>query len=245
MNLNYISLGLDYNTYINENNELRYSFQQHTNFINDYFSKKIRKLKYKTDGSFNMLAISVTEFEIKDTSIVPDKALKTNLTFDKAKYDKIKGTNDCSYYLELIENGFKKANRFKPIPLNDLLQIIQEFKDGDCKNEWQHKKKRSKNDDIEVILTCQFTTNYFQLIITINQISTKQELAKGVIIKTETGISIHEGMFKDIVIDKDILITDKSDSPRIRINKKAIFKGELKFNLIGDKETKKILSYNL
>jgi len=246
MNLYYIHLGLDYDDYIQTNNELRYEFQQHTNFIDDYFSKAIRKHKFKTDGSYKMISVAPTEFEIKPNRIVPMDVLDINLPFEKNRYEQIKGTSDCSYYLELLEKGFKKASEFKEIPLEILLSIVKEFKDGGCKNEWLHKKKRFKDDDLEVFLICEFTTNYFQLVITIYQISTKKELVSGVLIRTEVGVSIHEGMYKDVLIKNDeILITDKSDSPRIRINKTKVFEGILDYQVLGDKEIVEILSYKL
>lgn len=247
MNLYYIHLGLDYYDYIESNNELRYEFQQHTNFIDDYFSKAIRKHKYRTDGTYNMISVESTEFEIKSTKLVGfGDVIRVNLPFDKNCYEKIIGTEDCSYYLQLLEEGFKKASEFKEIPLEILLNIIEEFKQGGCKNEWVHKKKRFKEDDLEVILICQFTTNYFQLVATINQISTKKELVSGVVIRTEVGVFIHEGMYKDVLVkDDEIIITDKSDSPRIRINKAKIFDGVLDYVVMGDKEIVEMLSYQI
>jgi len=245
MNLRYIHLGLDYDAYSSVNNELRYEFQQKTNFISDYFSKAIRKYKLETDGTFNMISIIPTEFELKALSINPIEVLGVYLPFDKSRYEEIQGTEDCGYYLELLEQGFRKATEFKPIPLDTFLYLIEEFKNGGCKNEWLHKRKRFKEHDLEVFLTCEFTTNYFQLIVTINRISTKKELVKGIIIRTETGISIHQGLYKDIIIDKDIIITDRSDSPRIIIDKEKIFTGILDFEIQGDNEIKEILSYGL
>jgi hypothetical protein len=243
MNLRYIHLGLDYDDYIDRNNDLRFEFQQHTNFIDDYFSKAIRKFKFKTDGTFNMISICPTEYKVEGSTLVPIDVLKVELSFDKLRYEKIKGTEDCSYYLELLAQGFKKAAELKPIPLTTLLDLIEYFKQGDCRNEWVEKKKRFKENDLEVILTCEFTTNYFQLIITINQISTKKELVKGVIIRTDVGVSIHEGMYKDIIIDKDIIIIDESNSPRIIINYEKIFESKLDFKIEGDEKIKDLLSY--
>ncbi|WP_299884400.1 hypothetical protein [uncultured Lacinutrix sp.] len=245
MNLNYISLGLDYNTYISVDNDLRYDFQQHIDFINDFFSKEIRKKKFKTDGTFNMINIALSEFELKPSSIVPSKVLQVHLDFDKKVYEKAKETEDYNYYLELLEKGFKKANKIKSIPLDELLNLIERFKKSNYKNKWIHKKKRFKKDDLEVILTCELTTNYFQLWLTVNRITTNELLINEVVIRTETGISIHEGMFKDIIIENDIIITDKSDSPRIIISKKAILDKELIFEINGDSEIKEILSYEL
>jgi hypothetical protein len=245
MNLYYIHLGLDYDDYISTNNDLRYEFQQRTDFISDYFSKGIRKHKFKTDGTFNMISISPTEFKVKPTSLVPSEVLDVNLPFDKSRYEKIRGTEDCSYYLELLELGFKKASSFKAIPLETLLNLIKEFKEGNYKNEWLHKKKRFKEEDLEVILICEFNTNYFQLKAIINQLSTKKELVQGLIIRTDVGVSIHQGIYKDIIIDKEIVITDKSDSARIIINKNEVFNNKLDYIITGDQEIKEMLSYKL
>ena len=247
MNLYYISLGLDYNDYVVKHEKFLHYFNLYSRFLSNYFSKAIRKQKYKTDGTYNMISVESTEFEIKPTKLVGfGDVIRVNLPFDKNRYEKIKGTEDCSYYLELLEEGFKKASEFKEIPLETLLNIIEEFKQGGCKNEWIHKKKRFKEDDLEVILTCEFTTNYFQLVATINQISTKKEVVSGVLIRTEVGVSIHEGMYKDILVkDDEIVITDKSDSPRIRINKAKIFEGVLDYVVMGDKEIVEMLSYQI
>ena len=246
MTLRYIALGLDYDTYIKTDNKLRYLFQLHTSFISNYFSKAIRKYKFDTKGTFNMISISLLpDNGSLETKITAINVLETYLPFDQKRYEQIKGTEDCSYYLELLEQGFKKASEFKPIPLDTLLNLIEEFEKGGCKNEWLHKKKRFKEEDLEVVLTCEFTTNYFQLIATINQISTKKQLVKEVIIRTEPDEVLFDKMFKDIYIDDNIIITDSSDSPRIIIDKGKIFAGKLDFAIRGDKEIKEMLSFNL
>lgn len=246
MTLRYIALGLDYNTYVKKNNDLRYQFQLHTRFISNYFSRAIRKYKFDTNGAFNMISIALLpENELEPTKITAINVLETYLPFNKKRYEQIKGTEDCSYYLELLEQGFKKASEFKPIPLDTLLSLIEEFKKAGCKNEWLHKKKRFKEEDLEVVLTCEFTTNYFQLIATINQISTKKELVKETVIRTEPYEVLFDKMFKDIYMDNNIIITDSSDNSRIIIDKEKIFAGKLDFEIRGNKEIKEMLSYDL
>ena len=245
MNLNYISFGLDYYLYIENQNEIRYEFQKRANFINDYFSKEVRRLKFKTDGTFNMISIELSESTLKPSSIVPNNTLKVELSFDRSRYEKIKGTGDCRYFLEVLEQGLMKASKSKSIPFDVLISIIKKFEREGCKNEWIHKKKRFKENDLEIILLCQFTTNYFQLVVLINQISLKKELINGVLLRVEPGISIHEGMYKDIIVEDDIIITDKSDSPRVIINKRNVYKGVLNYDIIGDDIIKEMLTYKL
>lgn len=245
MNLNYISIGLDYYLYIENQNEIRYEFQKKTNFINDYLSKEVRKLKFKTDGTFNMISIELSESTLKPCSIVPNNTLKVELPFDRSGYEKNKSTGDCRYYLEILEKGLIKASKSKRIPLEALLSIIKEFEKRGCKNEWLHKKKRFRQYDLEIILMCQFTTDFFELVVMINQISLKKELINEVLIRVDPGVSIHEGMYKDMVVKDDIIITDKSDSPRIVINKNDVYKGVLNYSMIGDDKVKEMLTYKL
>jgi len=201
-------------------------FAYHTRFISNYFSKAIRKYKYTTDGTFNMISVEGAVNYKEIPKIKGFDALSVPISFDQNRYEQIKGTEDCSYYLELLEQGFKKASEFKPIPLDTLLSLIDEFKNGGCKNEWLHKKKRFKEEDLEVVLTCEFTTNYFQLIATINQISTKKELVKGIAIKTKPDEIHFDKMFKDILIHENFfVITDASDSARVLINVEDAKKG--------------------
>lgn len=243
MILNYVSIGLDYFYYVESQNELRYEFQKRTNFINDFFSKAVRKLKFKTDGTFNMISIELTEDVIANCSIVPLHALKVELPFDRKRFEDFKDTDICDYYLEILEQGFNKASTLKNIPLKPLLDSVKIFKQKGCKNEWLHKKKRFKKEDLEVILTCMFTTNYFQLVASFIHISNKRELVNGILIKTEAGVSIHEGTYKDVLIEDDIIITDKTNNPIILINKEKIFEGVLDFSIIGDEAIREILSY--
>lgn len=246
MNLRYIAIGLDYDYFIENNNKLRYQFQLHTRFISNYFSRLIRKYKFKTDGTFNMISVTLLPQEkMEITKIEAIDVLKTYLPFNQKCYEQEKGTEDCTYYLEVLEQGLRKAAEFKEVPLDIFLGLITNFKQGGCKNEWVHKKKRFKEEDIEVILFCEFTTTYFQLRVKINQISTQKELVNGIVIKTEPDEVLFEKMYKDVILDKNIIITDNSDSPRVIINKLKIFDGKLVFEIMGDKIIKKILTYNM
>lgn len=226
MTLRYITLMLE-----DEVRGRMYSsdFTYHTRFISNYFSRAIRKYRFDTNGIYNMISVALLpENKLKPTKITAINVLETYLPFDQKRYEQIKGTDDCSYYLELLEQGFKKASEFKPIPLDTLLSLIEEFKKGGCKNEWLHKKRRFKEEDLEVVLTCDFNTHYFQLVTVINQISTKKQLVRGIAIKTKPDEIHFEKMFKDILTYKNfIVITDASDGARVLIDiddaKKGVF----------------------
>jgi hypothetical protein len=242
MNLKYINIWLNPETGYDD--DYRYEFTLHTRFICHYLSIKIRRLKIISDGSFNMISIEPNPQNINTCVIGGIDALRVFIPFNKKKYDDLKNDN-CSYYLELFEEGFRKSSMFKKIPLESLLDILNEFKKGKFLNEWIYKKRKFKEIDLEITLKCEFTTEYFQLVFIANQISTKKELVKGIVIKTEPNELLFGKMFKDIIFDNDIVITDSSNSNRIIINKDSVLEGNLSFVIIGDDEMQNILSYKL
>ncbi|MCQ4142566.1 hypothetical protein [Chryseobacterium sp. EO14] len=246
MTLYYISIGLDYDKYSKNENKYRYDFQLRTRFISNFFSKAVRKLRFKTDGTFNMISIALHEGKIKQPSISLIDVLKVELPFDRILYEKVKDTQACNFYLDLLEEGFKNASKFKAIPLDELLLLISEFRIGNCKNEWLLKKKKFKEKDIEIILTGEFTTNYFQVVTTVNQLSKKKELVKEVIIRTEPDEIVFENLIKDFkLIENQIEIINKFDDVILTINIDKLFERILDFNVIGNKKFKKDLSYRL
>lgn len=227
--------------------DYRYEFKLHTRFISNYLSRQMRKKDnwFETDGTFNMVSVNPMPDNPRECKIVPEDVLKVNVSFDREKYERIKGTKDCEYYLELLEKGFERASRFKKVPLDTLLNLIVDFRKNGYKNEWQHKKKRFMEQDIEVVLNCYFTTLDFRLEAVINKISTKEELCSGIVIRTEPDEILFDKMFKDILVDKkNIIITDSSDSPRILINLKKALNKEFDSKLRGDNELIEILSYS-
>jgi len=225
--------------------DYRYKFLLNTRFISNYLSKQIRKFKVETDGTFNMISVEPMPDNLEEYRIVPDDALAIYVPFDKERYEQIRDTTDCVYYLELLEDGFKKASKFKEIPLDILLKLIDEFSENGYKNEWLFKKKRFKEQDMEVVLKCYFTTFDFRLVATINRVSTKDELCSGVVIRTEPDEILFDKMFKDIKIEgKNIIITDKGNSPRILINLQDAQNKKFKYRLKGNSELKEILSYS-
>lgn len=146
MILKYISLGLNYDYYIKNNNEIRYNFQTRSRYICNYLSRAIRKFKFDTGGIFDMISIDLLPADIvkKPEILESSKILKIYLPFDEKDYFKALQNGLCDYFLEQLNNGFNMAAKFRPIPLPTLEELIFEFKIGGCKNTWVHKRKRFK-----------------------------------------------------------------------------------------------------
>lgn len=190
-----------------------------------------------------MVSISLHEDEIEKPFIVPINVLNVPVPFDRERYLKIRGTSDFSYYMELLELGFKKASEFKELPYDDFFQIQHDFIQSNYRNEWIELKKKFKTDDLEIILKSHFTTNHFQVIATINRISTRKELVSDVIITTEPYEVVFDSLIDNVLIDNDITIINKFGKTIIKINKKDLFNGVLNYQIIGNKEDVDRLKY--
>src|SRR3954452_18154768 len=98
MNVRYIGIGPDINKFPDE---YRYGFERHTRFISNFLSIQLRKHKFITDGTFKMIDIDLVTDNLEESKIVPFDCLRVCILFDPVKYEKIKGTEDCDYYLTL------------------------------------------------------------------------------------------------------------------------------------------------
>jgi len=182
MNIRYIALHIDHDSGYED--RFRDDFNLNSRFVSNYLSIQIRKLKIETDGTFNMISVIPT-FNITDICrVVGEKALRARISFNKQIYEQMNETERYEYYLNLLKDGYKICSQHKKIPIEELLTLHQNFRDSDYKNEWLHKKKRFKDYHIDVILYCYFTSESFQLKITVNDLKSKEVLVSGIVVKT-------------------------------------------------------------
>jgi hypothetical protein len=215
MNIKSIAIHIDFDSGYTD--PFRVDFNLRTRFINHFISSRIRKRRISTDGSFNMISV-VPTIDIKHKCrIVGDKALQVRIDFDKEEYERLDEFGKNGYCLALLDKGYRIADNYKKIPLPDLLQISEELKECEYKNEWLHKKKTFKQPLIQVLLTCCFTPRYFQLIIRVIDISSKADLISGVVIRTLPDEVHFAPLFKDIIVDGQyLIITEFQGRPKFK-----------------------------
>ena len=210
----------------------RDNFNLSSRFISNYLSIQIRKLKVETDGTFNMIGVSPS-LDIKHICrIVGEKALQTRTFFNKEAYKQMNELEKYEYYLQLLEEGYRICAQYKKIPLEQLLKLHQDFRDNGYKNEWLHKKKRFKEQGIDVTLDCFFTSFDFHLVMTATDIKSKRELVSGTVIRTLPNEVCFDSLFKDLMIeDNELIITEFQDRPKFKFLLTDIFNGKFSFKL--------------
>lgn len=92
----------------NYEDKYAYVFYCHTRFISNYLSKAIRKDRYETHKDYNAIFIEVGS--VHDSFNGGPECLFVFVPFYKEKYERSIENQDVSYYLELFNQGLRKAS---------------------------------------------------------------------------------------------------------------------------------------
>lgn len=212
MYLRYISLTISDSC--NFGSKYNYDFKCHCRYICNFLSKEVRKYKVLTDGTYNMIAIEAGI--LCQPKIIYDKCMVVSAPFDKDRYEKVRGTNDASYYLELIRIGLEQAFEYRKLPLQVITDLMNAFSVVDEKNEWIHKRVLFREAGVKAILLCKFSTNDFKVIAQFSSLKTNELLCEGVVIRSVPDEIAFDFCFRDLLeINNRIWITDFLKSPYI------------------------------
>nr|WP_322626425.1 hypothetical protein [uncultured Flavobacterium sp.] len=193
----------------------RDNFNLGANFINDYISRNIRLLKIETDGTYNMICIEPCVDDTNMCSIKGEKSLNVRVNFDKDFYLSLREDEQNSYCLDLINEGYEIASKFRSIDVSNLSQTGNEFKDRNFTNKWRFKKKKFNDNHLEVELICEFSRQDFKLRIIISDTKTKEILLNNILIRTLPDKVCFKPLFKDIkIINNQLVVTEFQNRPK-------------------------------
>lgn len=196
MNLRYIyisSVRNDRFHKIEYNNTLEWydnntGIQDNTEFISNYLSKEVRKLKIPVPG-FNYL--SITTCNTREIEVMLDdylKVLSIHLPFSQEEMDQLSTTSDYStrmeQYLSIYERGYKIANEYCDIHLDEQYKILNKFRNNEYRNEWLFEKKLLKEYNIYLYFKCYFTSIDFRLELEVYDRKLSCLKTKGVVLRT-------------------------------------------------------------
>lgn len=191
----------------------------------------IRRYKIATDGSFNMIFISITKDVDSCNFIVPCKQINVNLhvSEDEIKmYIEMHETERFEYYLSLFERGYQIAGRYRQIPLQALLYLHDEFRKSGYKVEWLFKKKYISEYGINVLLNCQLSSYDFKLLLSVFD-KQKTLIGEGEIFYTYPDSIFFWKTIKTMMIsDKKLIILDFLGRPQFECSLKMLSKGIVK-----------------
>ncbi|MES2654296.1 MAG: hypothetical protein V4620_01845 [Bacteroidota bacterium] len=219
----------------NFDEELRLAFNSDARFISHYLSKQVRKIKYSTNGSFNMVSVSPSKDILYKHRIVGENALQIRIPFETVLYKNMLSKERFNYYLKLLEEGYQLGNKYKTLPIDELVNLNNNLKNNGFINKWLHKRKIFKEYNLCVSLTAEFSAVDFQLHIQVETIKEKSNLVSGLIFKTAPYEAAFSPLFKDLVIENEnLIITEYLDRPKVVFTLENILNKRLIFQILDN-----------
>ena len=246
MKIRYISLHIKHPFYSGFSDEdFNDEFNWNARFICNYLSKAVRKLNLETDGTYKMISVNPHANQSCSKTDV-EYVLSNNIyvsSKDMERYKQMENlTERYEFYLSLLERGYMQAATFKEgVPVESLLSLHQQFRDGGYKNEWLFKKKPIREFGIYIYLKCYFTSFDFRLELEVYSLKTKELVTKGIVIRTPPSEFSYDYKFKQITLEDDkLVILDFLGHPRYEMDLHQLSNGNFNVKYLDDKDIKDI-----
>lgn len=222
--------------------EFSSKFDWNNHFIWHYLSLEIRKHKLHVDN-FKMIWITLSSKINEPTYIYSEcfKSITISIPFTKEKQEGYLNINKWSkrfdYNLTIIEEGLGIANNYTNVHLDKLLEIINNFRSNNFRNEWGFTKKMLREYDMYIMFKCYLTHCEFRLELEVYNAKKDKKIANGIVIKTLPFIEAYEKRFKKVqYTDKKIVISDAYNNDAFEFDIMELRKGTFNIKRMGEEE---------
>ncbi|AYH20923.1 hypothetical protein C5E22_22180 [Pectobacterium parmentieri] len=188
--------------------EIVYPFKEQSRSICNFLERKIKDLKYNSKG-FRSVCFVGKRHPSKDFFVNSSNVLNVDIYIDESRYKST--TIYClnSYFIEIIKSGLDKCGDI--LPIAEITSALNEFENSGYVNEWVHKKRFFKNQNITCSLVCNHSIKDFRLSLKIMRAD--DVIFNEVILITPPDELAYHYKFKDIIIDNDeVIVTTKLHS---------------------------------
>ena len=235
MDLRYILLRAEYGSY---DDAFFHVFMDNVRFISNYMSRRIRSYHIKTDGTFNMISVSLTASS-DSCKLESENVLAVRIHFDEESMNRYKKMKDekirFEFYLSMLEQGYSIASQYKDIPYKTLCDLHQEFRLRGYQNKYLFKTKRLRNYGISIKLFHVLSSYDYRLML---YIYTKKNnlIGEGPIYITFPDEILFSKNVRHLVIeDGKLIIADFLNHPQFVCSLDDLCKGIVKSVCVDEK----------
>lgn len=244
MKLRYILLRADYGLY---EDSFFHIFMDNVRFISNYLSRRIRSYHIETDGTYNMISVSISKFSDSCT-LESENVLAVKVHFDdesKKSYLRMKNEKQrFDFYLSILEKGYSIALKHKCIPYELLLNLHQEFRLNGYLNEKLFRSKQIKEYGIKVKLVHILSSYDYKLMLFVYSLKDSL-IGEGAIYQTFPDEILFDKNVRHLVIeDGKLIITDFLNHPQFVCSLDDLSKGIVKSVCVNENTKKYILNEN-
>lgn len=230
MKLRYITIGRDERMEDIKGCMYASHFNYHVYFINYCLTKKVRQLKFETDGTFGEIILFIGSESIQTEIIkVPYPILGIHLPFDFERYENGDRLRRCEYYMELLRTGLRKAAEIKPIPYEEIIAFADELAANGYVYEWDFRSVMVREYGLRVKFVCRLDTDAF----TMNALAfikrNPEPVCIGQVVRAKPDAIHFDDISKKICIENNrIILQDKSGDDLLYIDIESLLEGHMK-----------------
>jgi hypothetical protein len=195
--------------------ELATPFGFETRYVCNFLERRLRALKFHAEG-FSKICVQGCRVPGESCPIVPDKAALPTVRFDQQGYLSLRQTQRHEFFLAMLSEGLDKCARHHHIPIEELRRAIEDFRAGDCRNEWVHQTKLLRPTGLRATLMCSLDTKEFVLTLRLERSGTV--VFEEPILETKPDELIFAHRFKEVVLDGDsVIVKDRFGAPAFSV----------------------------
>lgn len=206
----------------------RSHFTYNTYVIRYCLSTQLRKLKFETDGTFDVINIIVGAVKPPYVEIPWYKALNIYIPFNFDLYDNADEAERCRYYVDWVRKGLEIARDNKNIPFEELMGWLRSLAENKFIYSWDFKSITVREYNLKIRFVCYLTTNDFTIRMSAFDKKRSVCICEGQVVRTKPDSIFFGFISKKIKIrDGKIIFTSKWDTELIYLELKDLLDGKL------------------
>lgn len=230
MKLRHIGLSMDQR--MEDFKGIKYAshFDYHVYFINYCLSKKVRQLRFETDGTYMQVYVMVgSESTYTTIERVPYEGLSVYIPFDSERYENGDRTQRCEYYMELLRTGLRKAAEVKPIPYEELMAFADELEANGYVYEWDFRSILVREYGLRVKFVCRLDTDAFTMNLLAFIKRNPEPVCSGQVVRAMPHDIHFDDISKKICVENNrIVLHNKRDCDLLYIDIESLLDGHIK-----------------
>lgn len=191
--------------------ELATPFGFHTRYVCNFLERRLRELKFRAEG-FSKICVQGCHVPDESCPIVPDNAALASVAFDEQRYRALTEDEYHEFFIAMLREGFENCARQHSIPLEELLDTIDDFRRGGFKNEWVQKTKLLRAAGLRASLMCRLAMDRFVLTLRLERRG--DIVFEEPVLETKPDELIFDYRVKDVALEGDtVVVKDKFGRP--------------------------------
>jgi hypothetical protein len=141
--------------------ELSNTFGFRTSSLTHFLERTIKPVKFCT-SNYGRVVVVGSSHPNPNCTVEGENALCVEVPFDENAYLALRDKEELSeHFIAMLTKGFRKAHKQYPLPLDELLAGMEEFRAGGYVNKWTQKVRQFREFGIKCRLECELTIEAF------------------------------------------------------------------------------------